>query len=70
MAKLDDTLLLTVREVERELKLGRTLVYALIRRGELPSVNIDGAVRVPRSALSIWVSERTRQWSQGGDRSE
>jgi len=45
-------LLLTVRDVEAELQLGRTRVYELVRSGELPVVRLGRVVRVPRDAWS------------------
>lgn len=51
-------LLLTVRDVEAELQLGRTRAYELIRSGELPVVRLGGVVRVPRDALERWIESR------------
>jgi excisionase family DNA binding protein len=48
-------LLLRVTEVADTLSLGRTKSYELIARGVIPSVRIDGAVRVPASALEDFV---------------
>jgi excisionase family DNA binding protein len=55
--------LLTVPEAARRLSLGRATTYQLVRRGELPSVRIGRAVRVPARALEQWVRQRTT----GGD---
>jgi len=48
-------MLLTVRDVEAELQLGRTRTYELIRSGELPVIRLGRAVRVPREALAHWM---------------
>jgi len=48
-------MLLTVKDVEAELQLGRTRTYELVRSGELPVVRIGRAVRIPRDALRRWV---------------
>lgn len=48
-------LLLRVTEVAETLSLGRTKSYELIARGVIPSVRIDGAVRVPATALEDFV---------------
>lgn len=54
---------MTVAEVERELRLGRTRVYQLLRNGELPYVRIGvRAIRVTREDLCRWVEAR----HQGG----
>jgi excisionase family DNA binding protein len=51
-------MLLTVKDVEDELQLGRTRTYELVRSGELPVVRIGRAVRVPRDSLRRWIEER------------
>jgi excisionase family DNA binding protein len=48
-------LLLTVDEAADRLGLGRTKVYELLMRGDLPSVRIGTARRVPASALEAFV---------------
>lgn len=51
-------MLLTVRDVEAELQLGRTRTYELIRSGEFPVVRAGRAVRVPREALCDSIASR------------
>jgi excisionase family DNA binding protein len=51
-------LLLTVRDVEALLQLGRTRTYELIRSGAIPSIRIGRAVRVPSMELSAWIAEQ------------
>lgn len=51
--------LLTVPEAARRLSLGRATTYQLVRRGELPSVRVGRAVRVPARALEAWIAART-----------
>ena len=48
-------LLLRVKETAEVLSLGRTKAYELIAKGIIPSVRIDGAVRVPAAALEEYV---------------
>lgn len=48
-------MLLTVRDVEAELQLGRTRTYQLLRSGEIPLIRVGRALRVPRDALRRWV---------------
>ena len=54
----ESPLLLTVRDVEAALQLGRTATYELIRSGRLPVVRLGRAVRIPRTALVRWIDER------------
>jgi excisionase family DNA binding protein len=52
--------LLRVEVAARTLQIGRSKAYQLIATGELPSVRIGAAVRVPREALDAWIAARTR----------
>lgn len=51
----DAPLLLTVGDAARLLAVGRTTLYALIKRGELRTVAIGRARRIPRAALEQFV---------------
>ena len=51
-----DKLLLRPAEAAVVLSLGRSKVYELMRLGLLPSVKIGGARRIPRAALTDFVS--------------
>ena len=48
--------LLTVREVAFALGCGRTSVYALIAKGELPTVKVGRLTRIPVSAIAAFVA--------------
>lgn len=52
-------MLLTPREVEDALKLGRTKTHQLLRSGELPSLRVGRSIRVSRSALEQWIVDRS-----------
>ncbi len=54
---MTDPLLLRVEEVARALAIGRSKVYELIASGELPSLTIGSARRVPVDALQKWIAE-------------
>ncbi|CAN5462085.1 hypothetical protein BH20ACT21_BH20ACT21_00020 [soil metagenome] len=52
-SSLDDLpAVLTVEEVARLLRVGRTACYSAIRSGELPSIRLGRAIRVPKHALA------------------
>lgn len=74
-------MLLDSREVAELLGLGRTKVFQMMARSELPVIRLGRCVRVPRAALEEWVRGRTGKavpqqravigpdlgWGQGGD---
>ena len=52
--------LLSVQEVGEVLGMGRSWVYQQIRAGEMPSVQLGGAVKVKQKDLEEYVENRTR----------
>lgn len=48
--------LLTVPEVCAELRIGQTLLRALIRRGDIRAVRLGRLIRIPRSEVERIVS--------------
>ncbi len=50
-----EKLLLTVSEAADQVGLSRSKLYALVLRGEVPSVQIGRARRIPVDALCEWV---------------
>jgi len=53
-------LLLDSRDVSRLLGIGRTKVFQMMARAELPTIRLGRCVRVPQAALDEWVRDRTR----------
>lgn len=49
-------LLLRVTEAAEQLSIARSKAYAMVQRGELPSVRLGKSVRVPQNALSDYVA--------------
>jgi excisionase family DNA binding protein len=52
-------LLLNIKEVAQLLSLGRSTVYELLNKGELPSIKCGTARRVPFAALMQWITDHT-----------
>lgn len=55
-------LLLRAREVANSTALGLSTVYLMMASGQLPTVRMGRAVRVPVAALNRWIDSR----SEGG----
>lgn len=47
--------LLTIKDVQELTKLGRTTIYEVMRRGELPYIRIGRSVRIRHDALDNWL---------------
>ena len=61
----DDRLLLTVREAADRLGIGRSTAYELIAAGDLETVHIGRACRVPAVALDRFVETLRLSHRQG-----
>jgi excisionase family DNA binding protein len=57
--------LLRAEEAAHLLGIGRTKIYEMIARGEIPALRIGRLVRVPRDALEEWIADRT-EWREAG----
>jgi len=56
-----DALLLRVEEAAPLLRLSRTEVFALIKKGELASIKIGRRRRIPRQALDDYIAAQLAQ---------
>ncbi len=56
-----ERLLLRLPEVASLLGVGRSTVYELVQRGDLPAVHVGRAVRIPSAALRRWVEQQTAE---------
>lgn len=58
--------LMTVAEVQRELRLGCTSVYRMLKSGELDSVRIGSARRITRASVErVILASRVEQHLKG-----
>lgn len=62
-----EPLLLTVAETKQVLRLGHSKVYELIAAGELPSIKIGKARRIPMDAIKRLIAERSVEPNQTAD---
>jgi excisionase family DNA binding protein len=60
-----DTQLLRAEEVAKILKIGRSTVYQMCKRRELPFVAINHSIRIPADALQSWMSTRLNLPAEG-----
>jgi excisionase family DNA binding protein len=59
------SLLLTPEEAAAELRIGRSRMYDLIKRGEVVSVRVGGSRRVLRDSLATYVQNLVAAQSTG-----
>jgi len=52
-------------EVARELGIARSKAYQMMASGELPVLRIGSSVRVPVSALRIWIDQNVQGINEG-----
>jgi excisionase family DNA binding protein len=57
-------MLLKAEEAALILGVSRSTAYALIARGDIPSVNVGSRVRVPVEALREWVARQSKTSNQ------
>jgi len=60
-----DKLLLKPSEAFKVMSIGRSTGYAMIASGELPSIRIGRAVRIPADGLKDWVKRQTEKNADG-----
>lgn len=61
---MTDERLLTIEQAAERLQIGRTFAYGLIQRGELVSVKLGRARRVPIKALDEYVARLAAEQAQ------
>lgn len=60
MAVHAEQIVLTVEEAAQRLGVGRTLMYALVKSGDIKSISIGRLRRIPCDALEEFVSRMRR----------
>ena len=53
-----EPMLLRAEDVQQALGLCRSKVYEMMASGELPTVRVGRAVRVPADRLRLWISSK------------
>ena len=63
-----EKLLLKPMEAAEVLGIGRSLMYALIAQGVIPSVRLGRTLRVPKASLEKWISDQEK--ARGDERGQ
>lgn len=53
--------LLSVKEAATAMNLSRSFLYALVMRGEIPSIKIGRARRIPVSVIDEWIAKQVAE---------
>lgn len=61
----DSLQLLRVEDVSRILGLGRSKTYELLATGELPSISLGWARRIPVASLQAWLERKVAEQDDG-----
>jgi excisionase family DNA binding protein len=65
-----EKLLLKPSEAAQVLGIGRSLIYELIARREIPSVRLGRCIRVPVESLQQWLRDKENCQSNGSKESQ
>lgn len=55
---MEERVTLSVEEAARRLGIGRSLAYAMVMRGEIPSLKCGKLRRIPVVALDRWIEQQ------------
>jgi excisionase family DNA binding protein len=55
-----DQVFLTVNEVADLLRVSRRTAYVLVQTGQVPSIRVGGAIRIPRATLVRRLEEKMK----------
>ena len=56
-----NTEMMTVKELQAQLKIGRNKAYELIRSGEIPSINIGRQIRILKADVIDYLSYKANK---------
>ena len=60
-------LCVTPAEAAKQLHIGRTRMYALLKSGEIPSIRVGRKILIPTRVLEAWLCKQLGQPPDGGD---
>lgn len=53
-----EPLLVTVKEAQEILHVGRNRMYGLVKTKEIPSIKIGTSIRIEKAALEEWIKKQ------------
>jgi excisionase family DNA binding protein len=59
-----EPLLFSVTRVAKLIGFSRTKTYALVQAGRIPSIQVEGRLRVTRQSLDEWIAQASRSTSR------
>ena len=59
-----EPLLFSVSHVAKLIGFSRTTTYELVQAGKIPSILVEGRLRVTRQALDAWIAQSSRSTSR------
>lgn len=68
MEPIEKRLLLRPGEAAAALGVSRSKLYELLSRRAIPSIRIDGSIRVPAIQLSAWIEAQMREQAEAAGR--
>lgn len=66
--------ILSIADIQKALGIGRTKAYELVKTGQIQSIKIGNAIRIPKPLLLEYISQKSynigeadkRRYSEGG----
>lgn len=62
-----DLHLLTVKELAKVLRIGRSSAYELCRQNEFPVIRVGKNIRIPKKALFDWIERESKNVNDSAD---
>jgi len=56
-----------VSELAGKLNISRSKAYQVVKEGKIPSVNIDGCIRVPEDYVDNMLYRQIEEWENAGN---
>lgn len=51
----EETLVMSVKQLQEALQIGRATAYRLVNRDDFPAIHVGGRIFIPRKRLEAWL---------------